>query len=242
MRLLSQAVLAQRGAELKRRADAIQAGDSPADRIAALAELARRRTATFARSGPWLALEVDAAEQQLLEVQGAGLPWDEPLAAALLHAAAALGAGWPADLRLCEGGHAPEASLLALWRAVRPAADIAARLDAAMARAEALQAPCADALARWLAEPQAPRARQRLRRAAFGDDDSRSAAFEAAETAALAAAGLHDTTLRTWCIAGDTAYGQGRCVRIAKRAAGAGRHPMDDVSEACHGLVQDTDR
>jgi hypothetical protein len=244
MRLLTQSVLDRRSAELRQRVDALERPDgrgTPSARLAALADLARQRTAGFQQAAPWLMLEIDHATAALQDTLADGMPYDEVLAAALLSGAAAIGAGWPGDPRLCTAGTELAASLRALWRS--SSGCVAARLTAAMERAETLHAPGADALARWLADRAAARAARNLRRAVFGDADAPGATvFEAAEAAALDAADLHDAALRGLCIAGDMAFGQGRCVRVACAAVAAGRPPFHDVIKACHGLVQDADR
>ncbi|WP_425261045.1 hypothetical protein ACPOLB_09235 [Rubrivivax sp. RP6-9] len=208
-------------------------------RVDAVAALVRARCADFPHAGRWLALDLDAAAAALGDDLAAGLRCDEALAATLLSAAVAMGAAWHADWRLCGHGAPPAASLLVLSR--QPGGGLQARLDAAMLAAEALHGVGLAAWKAWQAAPDAPRAGRGLRRAVFGRDAARADAFIAAETALLDAAGLDGAPLRALCIAADMAFGHGRCVRIAQRAQAAGRAPLNEVTEACHGLVQDAD-
>lgn len=208
-------------------------------RVGAIAALVRARCADFPHAGRWLAVDLDAAAAALGDDLAAGLPCDEALAATLLSAAVAMGAGWTADWRLCSNARPPAASLLALSR--QPGGGLQLRLDAAMLAAQALHGPGVAAWKAWQAAPDAPRAERGLRRAVFGRDAARADAFIAAETALLDAAGLDGAALRALCIAADMAFGHGRCVRIAHQAQLAGRAPLNEVTEACNGLVQDAD-
>lgn len=208
-------------------------------RVEAVAAVVRARCADFPQAGRWLEADLDTSAAALCDDLAAGLRCDEALAATLLSAAMAMGATWFADWRLCSSGGAPAASLLALSR--QPGGGLQARLDAAMLAAQALHGAGVAAWKAWHADPDAPRAARGLRRAVFGRDAARADAFVAAETALLDAAGLHDGPVRALCIAADMAFGHGRCLRIAHRAQAGGRAPLNEVTEACHGLVQDAD-
>ena len=208
-------------------------------RVDAIAAVVRARCADFPHAGRWLAVDLDVAAAALGDALTAGLPCDETLAATLLSAAVAMGAHWHADWRLCSGGLPPAVSLMELSR--QPGSGLQSRLDAAMLAAQALHGAGLAAWKAWRADPDAPRAGRGLRRAVFGRDAARADAFIAAETALLDAAGLDGAPLRAMCIAADMAFGHGRCVRIAHQAQAAGRAPLNEVTEACNGLVQDAD-
>jgi len=102
MEVLVDAYIDEQAAQWHRRIDAaLPPGEErPAVRLAALAREVARDTQDLGRVSDLLSVDVIQTRDWLLAALQAGVPYDETLAAALLNAAAALGALWFIDDRL----------------------------------------------------------------------------------------------------------------------------------------------
>jgi hypothetical protein len=230
------------------------------------------RADLFTKAGnpaPFLAIDLDQCAQRLDLALQAGWTYREHAAAGQLSAAAALGLRWLGDERLCLPADPltdpdPESPATeALPEPIGPEALLAwadtswsARFALAAQRAEALWVPVRYALDHALAQarvgPIPPDALRSLADAVFtAEQVEHLTRFIATERALLAQAGLDGTRLgdrrvESLCIAGDLAFGLGRCVRLALAAgpAGAGGAPdrlVNHLREALHALAETTD-
>lgn len=188
-----------------------------------------------------LGIDVQQTAQWLALGLQQGVAWRETRALALLHAAASLGAMWFVDGRLL-----PPAQMLSLQATLEAtASNLLAqahgqRYKAAAERERERRPALRQALARVLAAPDDAAALQALSLAAFAGHAGPAPAEEAEdqpthpgleqflqrERALLAAAGVQDKPLATLCVAGDLAFGQGRCIRMLAAA------PVADAERA----------
>jgi hypothetical protein len=189
---------------------------------------------------PLLAVDLDHCADRLGRALVAGARYREPAAAALMSAAAALGARWLADERLCIGradegeeGDGHEVDLPVVPESDEPQdlrhwaeASWGDRFRHAAKRGRALQPPLRYALRQAIERGYTAETLRNLADIVFRPDEAEALArFVGEERALLAAAGLDHRTLgdrriESLCIAGDFCFGLGRLVRIA-----AGRLP-----------------
>ena len=243
-----------------------------AGRLKALHAKLRADLATKAgEAAPFLAIDLELCARQLLRALQAGWVYREQAAAGQMSAAAALGLRWLGDERLClpadplahddpdtgellpEPLHEPtEPHEFFAWAQ----ASWSARFAAAAERAEALWVPARYALDHALAQarvgPITSEALRSLADAVFNAEQGEHLSrFMAEERTLLAAAGLDaarlgDRRVESLCIAGDLAFGLGRCVRLARAAvpAVAGGPPdrlVNHIREALHALAETAD-
>lgn len=237
------------------------------DPMARLAALTREVLAQFPADDRFRPAEVHLCARSLALCLEAGVPWRDARAAALLHAAAGLGAQWFQDDRLL-----PAAEQLAVDPAqalgLRPLLAqpqgrrfkrAALRADALapglrMGLRQALEADCSDAALQHLVElafapPEGP-----------GDPDETAAEepvdideltppwppeaqrFIDHERRLQAQSGVTDPATARLCLAGDLAFGLGRCVRLLQVAATATPRPsaplIDTLREALHATTR----
>jgi hypothetical protein len=241
------------------------------DRLKALHSLLRAELEGKAGpAAPFLAIDLDLCAQQLMKALQAGWTYREAAAAGQMSAAAALGLRWLGDERLCmpadplafndpDAGPPPPAPLP---EPTEPHEQVAwahaswsARFAAAAERAEALWVPVRYALDHALAQARVgaitSEALRSLADAVFSAEQAEHLSrFMAEERTLLAAAGLDaarlgDRRVESLCIAGDLAFGLGRCVRLARAAtpASAGVPPdrlVQHLREALHALAETT--
>ena len=250
--------------------------DAPpaADRLAALHAVLRRDLGAKAgEAAPFLAIDLDLCAQQLYRALQAGWVYREQAAAGQMSAAAALGLRWLGDERLCLPAdplayNDPDPDAGPPARSPLPAptephelfawaeASWSARFSAAAERAEALWVPVRYALDHALAQDRLGiipgEALRSLADAVFTAEQVEPLSrFMAEERSLLAAAGLDaarlgDRRVESLCIAGDLAFGLGRCVRLARAAvpASSGGPPdrlVHHLREALHALAETTD-
>lgn len=191
-------------------------------------------------AAPYLAVDLEHCARQLLRALQAGAVYRETAAAALMSAAAGLGASWLGDERLCVDGHQ---AVPALPDPVEPAAlrewaeaSWADRHRFASQRSRALLLAVRYAIAR-VNERDGFDA-QGLRSLADvifeAAEEDRLRRFLASERGLLMAAGLDarthgDRRVESLCLAGDLAFGLGRFVRLALAARAAGPGTSDDA-------------
>ncbi|WP_418315443.1 hypothetical protein [Piscinibacter sakaiensis] len=191
-------------------------------------------------AAPHLVVDLDHTARQLLRALQAGAGYREPAAAALMTAAAALGALWLGDDRLCIDGEQSvpplaepvEATALRDWAE----ASWAERHRFASRRAHALQLPVRYALAHAVESGGFDSQTLRSIADAVFDASQQDSLrrFLGAERALIAAAGLDaqtigDRQVEAVCLAGDLAFGLGRFVRIAVAARSAGQAASADA-------------
>lgn len=227
--------------------DAVPADAPPAaPRLKALHAVLRADLDT--RFGPvaeHLAVDLDHCADQLALALSAGAAYREPAAAALMTAAAALGARWLGDERLCidrsdegEEGDGNELSVRALPEPHEPAdvrawaeASWASRFQLASRRSRELLVPTRYAMGRAIALDFNTESLRSLADAVFEPTEVEALTrFLAEERGLLAAAGLDsrslgDRRIESLCIAADLVYGLGRFVRLATAALSRSRPP-----------------
>lgn len=237
----------------KRVADRLTAdGPAPADappglaRLKALhAVLRNQLDADAGDAAPIVAVDLDHCARQLASALTAGAMLREPAAAALMWAAALLGARWMGDERLC--AHGPQDDDVEPLPAARheatgtsataeplpEPADAAGlrdwaeghwgeRFRLASRRSEALRVPTRYAIEHAMSADFAPAGLRTIADAVFGAGEvERLTGFLETErgllvSAALDARSLGDPRIERLCIGGDLVYGLGRFVRLAQ--------------------------
>lgn len=245
----------------------VDAGVDPAERQdpqARLAALARSILADLPEGAVFEAADLRQTTRVLAQALRAGAPWSDTRAAAQLHGAAAIGSLWYMDDRLLE----PQDQFVpdpARPDALAPllAEPQGQRFKRAALRAEWLGAGLRMGLHRALAQQCSDDALRNLVRNAFpspdADDDGGEPEDEAdaeqvgdvpewpADARDFIArardlqeqAGITDPVLRRLCLAGDLAFGLGRCVRLL--ASSPNRPPAeaaDFLTEALHAATR----
>lgn len=240
---------------LTRRADANMPAVDPAltdlppaaPRLKALHTVLRSELpAKAGPAAPFVAVDLDHAARQIFLALKAGAAFREPAAAALMTAAAALGARWLGDERLYTRGLDAEAidpadperragavdAFEPLPEPVEPAAlkawaetSWAARYGQASRRNRGMRVQTRYALTHAMTTGFTPQTLRTIADAVFRPDEvDRLTRFLGEERALLAAAGLDgqalgDRRVELLCVGGDLVYGLGRFVRIAQAAS-----------------------
>ena len=248
MQALSQSLAQQRADALAGGVDAVLAERgtattaAPEARLQALCALT---LAPLAGNPAAAALSVDVAHAAMLlqHALDAGAPYRETHAAAMLAAAAALGALWFIDPRLLRGDEGlsnTEADADTVRQLADPA--LGGRFETASARALRLAPRLQHALREAAADDWSPAALRLIADAAWddGSDPGWLERFVGRERRLIDAADITDGRLTALCIAGDLAFGLGRCVRLLGRApAGHDAAALaDHLQGALHGLVR----
>jgi hypothetical protein len=263
-RQISAAHLHGRAGALQHSVDQALPRDRQADPGARLQALAAEVLAQVQppELAPMVAVDLQQARSWLQLGLAQGVVYREARCAALLHAAAALGALWFVDDRLLPPPQQPPLS-----------ASLADSMAGLLAGAQGARFKCAAdterqrrvglrrALGRVLQEGATPESTQMLLAAAFNavnaateadadqEDDSPPALDNLGSAAAqrfisherrlMEQAGIAPGPVHTLCLAGDLAFGLGRCVRWLV-AAGPGRDEtarLAHLRELIHGLA-----
>ena len=260
---LSDDVVRRHALTLTRQTDAqlITAAPMPADAPPAAARLsalhAVLRSDLDAKTGPvakYLAVDLDHCAGQLALALQAGAASREPAAAALMSAAAALGARWLGDERLCiartdaeddeddeDDGDAGDSAADAVWAQPEPRepeelrqwaeASWSGRFQLAARRGRALQVPTRYALRRAIEHGFTAESLRSVADAVFEPAEVDALTrFLTEERELIAGAGLDsrslgDRRVESLCIAGDLVFGLGRLVRLARAATIAEQPP-----------------
>ncbi|MBH9578662.1 hypothetical protein [Inhella proteolytica] len=201
------------------------------------------------------ARDVQQAAQWLQMGLEAGAPWRDTRAAALLNAAAALGALWFVDGRLLPGARQlPLQPTLPVTMAQLLAQEQGLRFKQAAMRERELRAGLHLAWQRALAQELGDAALLELARTAFAPhaeprDDAPEPEFEdealplspdaqaflSHEQRLAQMAGLEGSPVARLCLAGDLLLGLGRCVRLATTLPPDSREPL--LKEAIHAAA-----
>ncbi len=217
--------------------------DLPADAGRLKALHAVLRSDLQAKAGavaPFLAVDLEHCARQLLRALQAGAAYRETAAAALMSAAASLGASWLSDERLCVDGDESvpalpeprEAGDLRKWAE----ASWAERHRLASRRNRAVQMQVRYALSHAIEGGNIDSIALRSLADAVFDfgDQERLRRFLDAERALIAAArldsaSLGDRRVESLCLAGDLAFGLGRFVRLAASVETGKGPPVDTL-------------
>ena len=254
---LSDDVVRRHALTLTRQADAqlLVAAPMPADAPPAAARLAALhavlRADLYNQTGPvaeYLTVDLDHCAGHLALALQAGAAYREPAAAALMSAAAALGARWLGDERLCidrgeegeegEEGDDDVTGVPALPEAREPdelrawaETSWAARFQRASRRSRDLMLPTRYAMGRAIALGFSAESLRSVADAVFEPTELEALTrFLAEERGLIAAAGLDsrslgDRRIESLCIAADLVYGLGRFVRLATASLAKDRPP-----------------
>jgi len=248
LRVLSDAIAQRHASEVRRtvdrRADALRGGrNAPLARLRGLRDLVAEKCEASGTSGRYLVPELDFAAALLRSELEKGASCNESRIEALLSAAVALGAWWFIDSRLLElrdffspaGGPPNQPSgLLAL--------DLGKRFELATAQAQSRSVAATHALKEALKDGCSQAAMRALCEAVFDAQRPDALAhFMNNEKLLLQHARIAAPSLQTLCLAGDLAFGMGRCVRLLSQFC-----PNDTADQRVgmltgmiHGLVDE---
>lgn len=220
--VLSDAIALRHASEVRRavdrRADALRGGrDAPLARLRGLRDLVAENCEASGPSGRYLATEVDFTAALLRSELEKGASYNESRAEALLLAAAALGGWWFIDSRLLElrDFYSPAAAGAPNQPRGLLATELGVRFERAAAQAQSRSAALVHGLKDALNDGCSPASIRTLCEGIFGvEREDALAHFISTERQLLQRAQIIAPQLQALCLAGDLAFGMGRCARL----------------------------
>lgn len=243
LRAVSDAVARRHANELRRTVDGgVAPGgqrEAPAERLRVLRDLVLAQCEAIPGAGGHLGPELDLCATLLRSELRRGAGYNEARAQAHLYAAAALGAMWFVDSRLLALDSLPPLDAGAAGMPSLLEQDLSGPFRRAAQRAEARFPALSFGLRRALDEGCSPESLRALCDTAFDGAREPFDYFMHAERRLLQRADGIAPAAHPACIAGDLAFGMGRCVRwAARRVAGTAPEAQSKaLTEMLHGLA-----
>lgn len=247
LRTISDAIVRRHATDLQRSVDLRVAPDDERKtshaRLRALRDIVVEKCEAIGSSGQYVSTEIDFTTALLCSELEKGGSYDENRANGLLFAASSLGALWFIDSRLLDPREffSPNDGRAGRVQGLM-AVDLGARFEGASAVAQSRSQAIEHALRYALEEACSSSSLRLLSESVFPEERCDAMThFMSAEQQLLQRAEIVPPALQALCLAGDLAFGMGRCARLLSRYCATDRteRRIEILSGILNGLASD---
>jgi hypothetical protein len=247
LRVMSDAMVRRQANDMRRSVDERTRTpgerDAPLARLSALRDIVVEQCEALGSSGRYLASDIDFTAGLLRVELERGARYEETRAEALLLSAAALGALWFIDSRLLEPRDffSPPAGAANQPRGLL-SVDLGTRFERASEVAKSRSMALMQALRHAMDDACSSASLRLLSEKVFGSDRQDALTqFMSAEKQLLQRGEIVAPQLQALCVAGDLAFGLGRCVRLLAHfgSASAGDDRLKLLTSIVNGMADE---